>query len=168
MKLSRVILLCVICVSGCQFDPGGDSYTRKEPIPSSLVGAYVPTAATLTFIRTKGHYPTTQSTIELHKDGSFVLTNVPDWWQNRFGTPGGGFDSGLGQWSVVNLQGAWQIELTFDSTKDFSSSHNSPRGLVTYISLIGEASPYTLHLTVGDPDMGDAMQYTRTRGSNAG
>jgi len=162
-----VVLAMAVVLTGCQFDPFGGQYTQSRPTESALVGNYRQTSDTFQFVQQEGRYPAADSSIILRSNGTFELINVPDWWLTDFGQPRGGFDSGKGRWILINLSGSWQIELEVETTKDFASRDHEPRGLVTYLSLIGESAPYKLHLTVGDPDMGDAMQYEKVSSDHA-
>ena len=166
--MRRALWLFAAALAACQFDPYGSEYTRTKPLEASIAGTYVPTQKTLTMMREKGHYPQVQSSIVLRLDGRLILTNIPDWWLDGFGKSKGGFDSGEGRWSLDNAQGFWELILDVDSARNFSSQDHNPRGIGTAIAVINEKPPYLLHLTVGDPDMGDAMQFELKDSRDAG
>ncbi len=92
--------------------------------------------------------------------------------------PAGKFDNGEGKWDIEKKQDWWVVGLEFNnalgitSIKDWEVVVKNLDGTVTVesgragkfwtsIDLIGEQAPYILHLTVGDPDSGRALQYER-------
>ena len=158
MRLRQHLVIAALpLMVACQYDPYTAVFTSTRPEPSALVGTYTPTARTMAMIKRTG-YPPAESQIVLRADGTFLLERVPDWWLTDFGKPAGGFDSGSGKWSVTRSQEWWAIELDFNSIQ----LHSKPdlHGLVTYAMLVGQAPPYLLHLTIGDPDVGKAMQFS--------
>jgi len=155
-KVAFGIILLAASTMMCVFpNPDTELYTRTEPKVTDLVGNYIPTSATLDFIRNKGRYEVVDSFVVLSLDGSFEMVNMPDWW-HIFGEPKGGFDSGQGEWSVRKSQGWWELMLDFSSRENFSSEKVST-GLITDVTLVGEAPPYQLWFYVGDPDAGHVM-----------
>lgn len=149
------VLILVICLglAGCQFDPYSLSYTQVEPHLPDLVGQYHTNAATKKLILEEGKYPSAEATISLHGDGTFTMTNIPDWWWK--GKTFGSLNSEKGTWKIIRHQKWWAIFIRIDSSSDF------PRGFNTDWSLVGNKPPYKIHLTIGDPDSGDAMQFER-------
>lgn len=162
MKAMLLILFASL-LAGCQFDPYTSDYTTTKPLASNLVGVYVPTQKTQTYIQSMGNYPSVKMSITLFRDGTFNFNNIPDMWNTwgeSFGKFKGKFDSGSGQWSMRKGQDWWSVMLDFTSTTGFNSEKMKGR-FVTSIMLVGEKPPYLLHLTVGDPDSGDAMQFEK-------
>ena len=82
----------------------------------------------------------------------FTSTISPIWWRTAFGEPGGGFDTGTGSWKIQRKQGWWELELDFLDTKGCYGSG---------ATLIGHKPPYQISLTVGDPDNGRTMRFSR-------
>ena len=156
MRLAFLGLL--FAFAGCQFDPYTSVYTRTEPKAEDLVGVYVPDKATARFIAE--HYPAIGTSIVLSADGTIVLQNIPDCWKTLFGTFEGGFDSGTGRWKIQKHQEWWVLGVDI-WTDGFSSREHAHIGLTTEIFLVGEKPPYIIHLTIGDPDAGQALQFTR-------
>jgi hypothetical protein len=150
-----------LCLAGCQQDPYGWAYTTKKPDAADLVGNYAPDDATLKLIAEHGHYPPRPASIVLDASGRVTVTDIPDWWLTDLGRSQGGFDSGSGTWSVQPHQEWWIIGATFDSMNGFASQNHRSGGLVTGFGLVGERPPYKIHLTLGDPDDGQAMEFVR-------
>ena len=150
-----------ICLAGCQYDPHTASYTTTQPKPEDLVGVYAPDQTTTNLIAREGRYRQFPASISLSAGGALTITNIPDWWGTDFGRPLGGFDAGRGTWSVVQHQRWWAVSVDFESTAQFASRQHRAETLGTSFMLVGERPPYKIHLTVGDPDEGRAMQFER-------
>ncbi len=161
LPMRAIIASLSICLAGCQYDPHTASYTKTEPKPEDLIGVYVPDHATTNLIAREGHYQKLPISITLSAGGSLAITNIPDWWGTDFGRPGGGFDAGRGTWRVLQHQEWWAVSADFESTAQFASRQHRAESLSTSFMLVGERPPYKIHLTVGDPDEGRAMQFER-------
>lgn len=137
------------------------SFAHTEPAIEDLSGRYVPTAETIELIREEGGYKIHGDiSLTLTADRRFVLSNLPDWWHTDSNIPGGGTDSGVGQWSTVEHQERYNVALDFDSREDFSSDPVSS-GLSTSIPIVGDAPPYNLWFYIGDPDSSRIMVFER-------
>ena len=159
-------LLAVLALSGCQYDPHTREYPASETTPKprvqDLSGTYFPTPEAQAFIKNQGHYPSAKTFIVLSRNGTFRFSNVPDCWHTESGDSHGKFDSGSGRWTIENYQEWWDVGLNFTNTTGFHSE-KLPNGLTTGIQLIGQKPPYRLHLTVGDPDGGKALDFERQK-----
>ena len=157
-------LLLALVLSGCQCDPHTREYpaakTTPQPRVQDLAGTYLPTPETRDFIKNQGHYPSAKTFILLSRNGTFRFSNVPDCWHTESGDSRGLFDSGSGRWNVEKSQEWWDVGLDFTNTAGFHSEQ-LPNGLATFIQLSGQKPPYRLHLTVGDPDGGKALDFER-------
>jgi hypothetical protein len=163
--MKMFVFFLVFLFAGCGPKPLGRTspdFTKTKPLESDVAGEYVPTAEALKYIREVGHYPDAEMSIILSKDGDFQFKNIPDWW-NTFGKSHKKFDSGSGKWWISKYESDpwYRIGLNFTSTEGFNSQTYSERGLTTKIHLVGERSPYLLHLIVGDPDSDNAMQFQK-------
>ena len=154
------VLLC-----GCG---GYDAYTpyyTKDAISvqtAALIGTYVPTLESAKKIKDEGQYPPAKTFITLSQDRTFHISNIPDWWENDFGRAKGLFDNGRGKWSIIDSQRGASIKLEFSSSKGLRAERwSQQRTLSGLINLIGEAPPYLLHMPLGDPDNGNAMQFQK-------
>jgi hypothetical protein len=154
------LILAVVILAGCQYDPYTSVYTTTQPKTNDVVGVYVPDTNTVALISKEGHYGSALPSITLLDDGTIIITNIPDWWRN-FGERHGGFDSGRGTWSIQKHQDWWALSVGFRDTTQFASLANQPGGLGTEMMLVGEKPPYKIHLTVGDPDAGKGMEFER-------
>ncbi len=156
------LILTVVILAGCQYDPYTSVYTTTQPKTNDVVGVYVPDTNTVTLISKEGRYSPASPSITLLNDGTITITNIPDWWLT-FGEPHGGFDSGHGTWSIQKHQEWWALSVGFANTTQFGSLSNKPGGIGTEMMLIGDKPPYKIHLTVGDPDAGRGMQFDKVK-----
>jgi hypothetical protein len=147
-------------LAGCAVNLDTERYPAQPPVAADLEGVYRPTAETVKAIQVDGGYAERDISITLSADGRFSVENIPDWWQTDFGKPAGGFDSGGGTWKTVRHQDWWALELDFTDTKRFASK-SSGAGLLTHANLIGERGHYDISLTLGDPDSGREMRFSR-------
>jgi hypothetical protein len=149
-----LLLLPMILLQGCQYDPHAHLYTTNKPSKADVVGCYSLSNQTITdegLSALKGK----SCTIELRNDDTFIVTRVPP---DIHGPPDSNIFSNL-----VSCTGTWRIDFTgigknvsywgvyFDSSSD--SIHSA--------HLTGEQSPYGLIFTLGDPDSGQSMIFER-------
>ena len=126
-------------------DPAELEFTRHPPIKADLIGAWTPTPSSIKEMRERGKYEISRHELNLHADGSFSMTNMPDWWQDPRGESGRGFKSGLGTWGIYNDHGDWVVTL------DFADHFRA------MVHLRHQKPPYLMHVMLGDPDTGHAM-----------
>ena len=165
--MRALIISFVLILAGCQYDPHTAVYTVAEPRPNDLVGTYEPDKDTAAFVTKEGHYKSMPPSISLMSNGTVIITNIPDWWLTKFGTPSGGFDSGSGTWTIGKHQRWWALSVSFPSTGQFVSQQHQAGGLSTEMMLIGEKPPYKIYLDVGDPDAGKGMKFERVSSKKA-
>lgn len=136
------------------------SFAKTKPGLSDMVGKYIPTANTLELMRDNGYYAVNDISVTLSADNTFTMTNMPDWWNTDFGVSRGGFDSGNGQWSIIEDQEWWSLSLDFDSRIDFNSE-KSLEEFITIIPIAKNKPPYQLWFYIGDPDDEKIMIFER-------
>lgn len=146
MKTTPLFLL-VVLLCGCQSDPNASDYTTTKPAVSELVGTYLPTQETVAFLKTKGNYPADMS-INLAANRMCRLHNLPHGWAAITGKRTNTAESGSGFWSLHKEpeDGFWEVTL--------GDAHEG-----TSLSLFREKPPYTLHIILGDPDSGEALDF---------
>ena len=156
MKTIIKIILFVFMatlLSGCPaIDWKEINFTRAKPAIENIVGTWIPTSDTLTYIRRKGGYPVVKHELIIRANGSFSMRNMPDWWSDGFGESKKGFESGDGVWRFrqdSNIWTIWLIELEF--SYGISSVH-----------LYKQGPPYLIFIRVGDPNNGEAMFFERS------
>ena len=149
------------------YDFDQDRFTKTEPKPQKMVGDYLPTKGTMTFIRETGRYDVQDISISLFSDGTFKMQNMPDWWMTtgpQFGKSNGGADSGNGTWSIAKTGNWWwQINFKFEPG-NFKAREDLSDGFLTTKDISGEKPPYSLWFYVGDPDTGNVMIFEQVLG----
>lgn len=100
-------------------------------------------------MRQKGDYDTSvQTNLFLKNDGTFELTNMPDWWSNAFGESRKGFESYAGNWTVSKFGKVWTVELR-------------PVSGTRFANLLGQSPPYRLDFIIGDADENNSMIFMK-------
>jgi hypothetical protein len=165
-RLIRTIRLgCLCCfLVGCQHDPWADRFLKNHPAEGELVGTYRIDSETLA---RRVSIPISTKTLTVSRDAEIVLSanhevqfmQVPE------------IDQRATQTCVINGSGSWQLSRNDDyavvnvqiQRKDYGPSMDGC-GPTYYgqLMLYGRKSPYKLHITIGDPDSGDAMQFEKT------
>ncbi len=149
LKPTYAVVLCLIVSAGCISLP--QNYTRTEPDREQLVGTWVPDQATLRDLRERGGYDTTATIqVTLERDGSFQITNMPDWWDDSFGRSYKSFNSYFGKWEILHPQGAGIWQIMFEDSR-----YRRP------VDLLNNTPPYRLYFIVGDPDEDRGMTFVK-------
>lgn len=164
-----ILIVALASVSGCQFDPYADDYTRSKPKKSDLIGTYFLSGQTLNNTPIEqlkardGSSPSPHKLI-LRSDGTFSILNMPMWvgnWANGSSDEWSisKFKSGFGKWDVqvVGSVGEGSGKVVDVWGLDFSSANIS----IGSVTLSGEKPPYSIIFGYGDPDGGDAMTYEK-------
>jgi hypothetical protein len=153
MRRFKPLLLCWLglLIAGCT-PPNLDTLDYPETMPSiaDVAGFYLPTPETQKDIVDRGGYPKRDASILFAADGTLTLLNIPDWWLDAFGKPGGKFINEKGTWKIEKQQDFYVVNINFpgDSNTIFLNGHNPP---------------YFLNLDLGDPDSGKAMIFARQK-----
>jgi hypothetical protein len=161
--MSRLFLVAVgLLLTSCFHDANPSDFTLGQPSVKDLVGTYAPTEHTTELLKATGKYPASNSSITLKDDGSIIIANVPDWWLTSFGEARGKFDNGTGTWTIDRNKKWWLLVASFPTaTAQFSSSVPRSGHVTAMLSLVGQKPPYTLQLSVSDPNADVAMQYQK-------
>ena len=115
-------------------------FTTVEPKKADLVGRWIPNASTLNEMRSKGGYSSSVKTsLVLHDDSTFELSNMPDWW-TASGEPHGKFNQYSGNWSVSRMY------------SDFWHLNLATQWEARDVDLFGQNPPYRIAFRIGDPD----------------
>jgi hypothetical protein len=109
-------ILGIISLSGC-YNPSEIAeevrFTHRRPLETNLIGKWIPTSATLKDMRDEGGYSITSHELDLSADGTFSITNMPDWWKTPFGESRKVLESASGTWRVSQDSGGdWVIDLS--------------------------------------------------------
>lgn len=155
------LILTLLLVLGCQYDPHAHLYTTDKPETMDVVGSYVLASQSLapgglTALRGK------TCSIELRSDGTFVATNVPPW---QDGFPHANFFD-----TLISGSGTWRIGSvgSVDDGRKPLKTHwgvylDSPAARFAAVGLTSPKPPYGLIYTLGDPDSGEALILKRKK-----
>ena len=155
-SLPYVALLFLL---GCQYDPWADRFATNQVSEEDAVGTYVVDADSQ-----KRHIklPMTDSIFPISASAKIVLSNghkaefvnVPEDYQGAKPCS----VSGHGSWSLGKND-----EFSVVRCNIYNADPNSPcKGDFGYeVMLYGKKPPYKLHITIGDPDSGDAVQFEK-------
>ncbi len=148
--LRIVAVVGAAALTSCQSDPYFGDYTRTKPAEGDLVGAWTPNQDAVARMRDKGGYDTSRSAtrFEFKADGTFSMVDMPDWWQDGLGRSHRTFRSDSGRWEIHQEldSNTWGIALSNGE----------------FVALRRQKPPYLIHLVIGDPDLGDAMVFTKS------
>jgi hypothetical protein len=164
--LAMCSMAALLALTGCPANLDTPRYPTSRPSNADLIGVYRATAETATLVHSTGGYAAREMSITFDADGSLHVENIPDWWRTEFGKPAGGFDSGIGTWTTEKHQEWWILRFEFTEAKGFSTGGGS--GSISIgVNMIGQRSPYDIALTVGDPDSGREMRFSRSSSTKA-
>lgn len=159
-----MVLSCVLLV-GCQYDPWADNFLTAQPAEKDVVGNYAVDAdSQKREIRLphKGTLPIDHSAqIVLSPDHRARFVHVPD---ERLGFPR---EPEREEACSITGQGSWHLgkndSFSIVIASIVNEEPNSPcKGEFGYeLMLYGKKPPYKLHITMGDPDSGDAVQFEK-------
>jgi hypothetical protein len=161
MRMLFSIFVITLLVAGCQYDPYAHLLTTSEPKQEDVVGSYELTqqnivSGDLEFLQGR------RCVLDLHSDGTFSITNYP-FWSEAFSMTNSklkSFISQTGRWSCAEVGGVsdgktykrnWGIQFS-NTTTNLDS-----------LALTGQAPPYGLIMTYGDPDSGTVMIFERKK-----
>ncbi len=154
--------LCSLLV-GCQHDPWADRFLRRQPQERDLVGTYRIDSDTLA---RRISVPMSTTALSISRDSAIVLSaehkakfsQVPE------------IHPPATQSCLVNGSGSWElgrndaysvVNVQIQRNVDRPSVDGCEPTYYGQLMLYGKQSPYKLHITIGDPDSGDAMQFEK-------
>jgi hypothetical protein len=92
-----------------------ERFAKNKPEMKVMVGKWVPDSDTVQWMREKGNYPKVGTSLELAKDGTFQLINMPDWCYTEHGVSERQVFRASGKWEVVKNQDWWFLSLHSES-----------------------------------------------------
>jgi hypothetical protein len=154
------ILAVAMMLTGCQYDPFAHEYTTMKPVENKLIGQYSPDAETRDRVGSQLNIQVDPACeLVLNADHTFSAKNLPRCWFPPKGSdclPGKTDVSG--DWSLRQRGEWWSVDL---------NAHLQPGGVMktwNVPALVrGDRPPYILHLTIGDPDSGNALAFVGRR-----
>ncbi len=149
----------LLLLVGCQYDPWADRFVTNQVSEKDVVGTYVIDADSqkrqIKLPMTSDVFPVNLSAkIVLLTDHSAEFVYVPEDYQ---GTKPCSV-SGRGSWSLGKNDNFSVVRVNI-----YNADTNSLcKGDFAYeVMLYGKNPPYKLHITIGDPDSGYAVQFEK-------
>ncbi len=155
--LASLFLISSLALLASCYNPGEIveeiQFARQKPLEADLVGKWVPTAHTLTDMRSNGGYAISSHELVLNADKSFSMKNMPDWWATDSGESKRGFQSVSGRWALSPSTGGgdWGVDLLVGNSG------------IGFVHIRNQRPPYMIHIGVGDPDSGHFMLFERLK-----
>ena len=157
--ITALVVFGSLLLAGCQYDPWANGFLTANVAEKDVVGTYVIDADSQ---KRAIRIPLSKSTLPVNHWARIVLSNdhsaefisVPEHYRGD-------------QVCSVTGQGSWRLGKNDSFTvvraiivNDDPAS--SCKGEIGYeLNLYGRKPPYKLHITIGDPDAGDAVQFEK-------
>jgi len=161
-KSAMLTLLSLVLLVGCQYDPWADKFLTVEPAEKDVAGTYVIDADSL---KRTIMLPMSKNTLPLDRSARIVLSS--DYKAEFVHVPEESLSEGREAGCSVTGRGSLRLSKNDNFSVVLASIVNeepgSPcKGNFAYeLMLYGKKSPYKLHITIGDPDSGDAVQFEK-------
>ena len=152
-----IVAAVVALAGGCQGDPYYDDYARARPATADLVGTWELDPARSDWRPAPGT-PAIARSFRLDADGTAVANAIPDVFAlGPGGKAAGAADlAGPGRWRLSFDQGAfWTLRVAIPA------GPGADPGVEVILHPIGQASPYQIYATIGDPDEGRKLAFKR-------
>src|SRR5262249_15936263 len=75
-----LVLFVMSALAGCA-DSDLPSAQARQAAFAELSGLHKPDSSTKQWIAEAGKYPGRENSVALHEDGTFRMSNMPDWWR---------------------------------------------------------------------------------------
>jgi len=152
-------MVTFVSLVGCQYDPWADRFLTAQPAERDVAGTYVIDADSqkrnIKVPMSKAPFPVDHSAqIVLSGNHKAEFVHVPE------------EDRGEAVCSVTG-RGSWRLakngSFSVVRASIFNAERNSScKGDFEYeLMLYGGKPPYKLHISIGDPDSGDAVQFEK-------
>jgi hypothetical protein len=158
-RRTAFLALVLFGLVGCQYDPWANGFLTGQPIERDVAGTYVISAEslkrTIKLPLNKGILPVSSSAkIVLSTDHKAEFAYVPEDYRGDSACS----VSGHGSWKIERNNGFYLVRAIITNEEPNSLCG----GEFGYeVMLYGRKPPYRLHITIGDPDSGDAVQFEK-------
>ena len=156
-----VVVLALAMLGGCQHDPWADRFLTAQPGEKDLVGTYMvdhdSQQRNIRLQPSKQMLPIDKTArVVLLGNHTAQFLHVPEESPDLKGSPCS--VTGKGSWKLIKNDDFYTIDATI-----MNEEPNTPcKGALGYeLMLHGKKPPYKLHITMGDPDAGDAVQFEK-------
>ncbi len=163
LQLTSLKILAFVSLVGCQYDPWADRFLTRQPAERDVVGLYTVDQASL---QRTIKLPMTGTVLKINSSAHILLS--PDHKAEFFHVPETINDD---QSCSITGRGTWRFGKNVsyivvwadiaDEEPDNRCKDAFTGKFAEELNLYGEKPPYKLHVTIGDPDLGDAIQFER-------
>lgn len=168
LSMRRWACLAIALLAGCQYNPWASDFLKARPAEADLAGTYRVDAESLArrIDLISDSEPgkvlkiRPEATIVLFADRRVEFRSVPD---VTFPAERACEISGVGTWKLSEVGGRWYLRVTMEDAIDTKGTEGCHVGYSATLHLFGQKPPYKLHVTIGDPDMGDAVQFEKVK-----
>ena len=152
--MNRVITIAlVLATTACQYDPFAHEFTTKRPSEEQLIGRCAPDLQAGAIGSNLNVMVSPTCELTLRPDHTFMAKALPRCWfppTNTDCLPG--TSDVEGHWTLREDGKWWAVNLNADLPPGGVSKTWNVPAIVR-----GAKPPYILHLTIGDPDSGNAL-----------
>lgn len=157
-----LLLSCLSCIpTGCQYDPWASGFLTAKPNEREIVGNYLIDADSqnrrIKLPMSNQLLPIIPSAqIMLTSDHKAEFVDVPEEEHGQYPCS----VTGHGSWNVEKHDNFYEVRANITN----ETASGRCKGQFGYeLMLYGRKPPYKLHITIGDPDSGDAVQFAKQR-----
>jgi hypothetical protein len=156
---TAILILAIALLGGCQYDPWAGRFLTMQPSPKDLSGTYLIDSDSqkraIKFGLHNAIFPVDHSArIVLSPDHEAEFIHVPELFQGEVPCS----VTGRGSWQLEKFDSYFVVWARINDNEEASSC----KGDTAYeVMLYGRKPPYKLHITIGDPDSGDAVQFEK-------
>jgi hypothetical protein len=154
-----MLMLSFVLLVGCQYDPWADRFLTAQPAEKDVVGRYVIDAdskkRTIKLPMSHSTFPIGHSAkIVLSADYKAEFIHVPEDYNGEAACS----VTGRGSWRLGKNDSFSVVRASIVN----EGPNSQCKGDFAYeLMLYGKKAPYKLHITIGDPDSGDAVQFEK-------
>ena len=156
---SAVSVFSLALLTGCQHNPWAAKFVTAQPAEHDVAGTYVIDADSqkrnIKIKQSGANIPVDHSAqIILTGDHKAQFIHVPEDYQGKTACS----VTGRGSWRLGRNEEFSVVRASIVNEEPNSSC----KGEFAYeLMLYGKSPPYKLHVTIGDPDSGDAVQFEK-------
>ena len=155
------LALALVVLGGCQYDPWANDFLTAQPSEKDLVGTYTVDHDSQ---QRKIRLQPSKQTLRIDNTSRIVLLDshtaqflrVPEESPDLKGLPCS--VTGKGSWKLVKNDKFYTIQ-AYVANEEPNTPCKDAFGYE--LMLYGKKPPYKLHITLGDPDSGDAVQFEK-------
>jgi hypothetical protein len=158
-RRTAIVLSALLFLAGCQYDPWANGFVATQPAEQEVAGTYAIDAdsqkRSIKIPMSNAAFPVNRTArIVLSPDHKAEFLHVPQDYQGEKACS----VTGRGSWNLGKIDRYAVVRASIVNQESGSPCD----GEFAYeLHLYGKRPPYKLHVTIGDPDAGDAVQFEK-------